>query len=181
LSVTLKPGQEIMYYDGLPVSSTTNTSSLPVTASTIKIGGTQFGSYHYPWIGDIDEVSIYNRALTGAEIKKLAQISALPPAPKLIISPNSTSLVPAQTYDLVFIIQNYDAAQPVISKQITLDGVDRTADFLTGATEGTILKGVYTLTGSPVLAKGKHTLTATFTLQSGTVLTATETYTILAP
>ena len=31
----------------------------------------EFGPYHHPWIGDIDEVSIYNRALEPSEVTNL--------------------------------------------------------------------------------------------------------------
>ena len=31
----------------------------------------EFGPYHHPWIGDIDEVSIYNRALEPSEVTTL--------------------------------------------------------------------------------------------------------------
>lgn len=73
LAVTFKPGLQVVYFDGLPVGSTTSYESLPNTVSSLHIGGTYFGPYHKPLIGDLDEVSVYNRALSASEILILSQ------------------------------------------------------------------------------------------------------------
>jgi hypothetical protein len=73
LAITFKSGSQIVYFDGVQVASDTATNPLPNTSATFRIGGTDFGAYHHPWIGDIDEVSAYNRVLSPSEIQMLAQ------------------------------------------------------------------------------------------------------------
>jgi hypothetical protein len=73
LAVTFKSGSQIVYFDGVSVGSTAATDPLPNTSSNFRIGGIDFGPYHHPWIGEIDEVAAYNRALSAAEIQTLSQ------------------------------------------------------------------------------------------------------------
>lgn len=72
LAVTFKSGSQIVYFNGNPVGSSTSTDPLPNTNSNFRIGGIDFGPYHHPWVGEIDEVSAYNRVLSAAEIQTLA-------------------------------------------------------------------------------------------------------------
>ncbi len=73
LAVTFKSGSQIVYFDGVQVGSSTSSDPLPNTTSNFHIGGMDFGPYHHPLIGDIDEVSAYNRALSSSEIQTIAQ------------------------------------------------------------------------------------------------------------
>lgn len=52
------------YYDGILRSSTTTSGTLPVTTQDLILSNSSYG-------GSLDEVRIYNRALTDAEIKAL--------------------------------------------------------------------------------------------------------------
>jgi hypothetical protein len=74
LAVTFKPGSQIVYFDGNPVANSTSSVPLPNTTSNFRIGGINFGIYHRPWIGEIDEVSAYNRALSSAEVQALTHL-----------------------------------------------------------------------------------------------------------
>jgi hypothetical protein len=177
VTMTFKPGSQTLYVDGLALATSDSTQPLPLPSSRLRIGGIDFGPYHHPWIGDIDEVSMYNRVLTAAEVAKLAG-TTFTQTPKLVISPNSSTFVSTETYDLTFILEN--VTQNVISETILLDGVDRTSDFMTGAVQGNIKNGKFYMTGSPVLTTGKHTLAATFNLQDGTNVSSTVTYRVIA-
>ena len=56
-----------MYINGMPVSSTPDTGTIQTTTTPLRIGGNTYGSEFFQ--GLIDEVRIYNRALTQAEIQ----------------------------------------------------------------------------------------------------------------
>jgi hypothetical protein len=178
ITVTFQLGKQTLYCDGEELISSTGTDPLPQNNAHVRIGGMDgWGPYHHPWIGDVDEVALYNRALTASEVAKLAGITIAAPQ-KLVISPNSSTFVSTETYDLTFILEN--VTQNVISETILLDGVDRTSDFMTGAVQGNIKNGKFYMTGSPVLTAGKHTLAATFNLQDGTSVSSTEIYRVIA-
>lgn len=89
VAVTFKSGAQIIYFDGVEVANSAGTDPLPNTNSTFRIGGTDFGPYHHPWVGDIDEVAAYNRALSPAEIQTLSQTAATPPASNWSLAGNS--------------------------------------------------------------------------------------------
>ncbi|MFA5863340.1 MAG: LamG-like jellyroll fold domain-containing protein [Phycisphaerae bacterium] len=59
-----------LYIDGSPVNTST-TSTNTASATTINAGRTASGAYYWP--GKLDEIRIYNRALSATEIAALAQ------------------------------------------------------------------------------------------------------------
>jgi Concanavalin A-like lectin/glucanases superfamily/Fibrinogen beta and gamma chains, C-terminal globular domain len=78
-TATYKNGQQKLYVDGKLFGTAAFAGPLPQphqTGRTVIIGGSEFGPYHHPWIGDVDEVAIWDRVLTAAEV------TALYPAPK---------------------------------------------------------------------------------------------------
>jgi hypothetical protein len=72
-TVTYATGEQHLYVDGALVDSAAYAGVLPSTSTGVLIGGSEFGSFHHPWIGDIDEVSIYSRPLAASEVAALHQ------------------------------------------------------------------------------------------------------------
>jgi hypothetical protein len=68
---TYKKGEQRLYHNGALISTSSFNQDFPTTSSAVYIGGQQLGYYHRPWIGDIDEVRIYNRVLNTSEIWQL--------------------------------------------------------------------------------------------------------------
>jgi hypothetical protein len=73
VALTYTNGRQILYVDGAAMASTSFSGTLPVNTDGVRIGGYDFGPFHHPWTGDIDEVAIYSRVLTKVEILKIYQ------------------------------------------------------------------------------------------------------------
>ncbi len=78
MTATLRPGEQRLYVDGRLVELATHRGAtnvfpgpLPLQTGPVAIGGGRFGPYHQPWVGEIDEVLIYNRALSPREVRQL--------------------------------------------------------------------------------------------------------------
>jgi len=71
-TMTYARGRQALYMDGCPVSLSHYGGPLPLVSQEVAIGGVDgFGPYHHPWIGQLDEVSIYSRALSHGEVRAL--------------------------------------------------------------------------------------------------------------
>lgn len=174
VTFTYQSGAQAIYFDGMLVKSGTGTTTLPNPTANIRIGGTTYATSNKPWIGDIDEVSLYNRVLSASEVRTLAK------APTLSTSPSTSIIVSKQTYDLMFIVeQQYQSNQAIASKKIVVDGVDRTTELLSGAVQGKVSYGTWLKIKPPSLTAGSHKVTGTFTLQNGDVLTSSATYRVI--
>jgi len=68
---TYEKGSQKLYADGKQVAAREHSEELPSNSTEVVIGGMNFGQYHHPWIGDIDEVMIFDRVLSAEEIKGL--------------------------------------------------------------------------------------------------------------
>lgn len=73
VSFTYRSGSQNLYVDGKLSVSGTFSGSLPSNQTSVRIGGHHLNPYHHPWIGDVDEVLIYNRALSNDEVIQLFQ------------------------------------------------------------------------------------------------------------
>lgn len=71
---TYRSGSQNLYVDGRLSASGTYSGPLPSNQTSVRIGGRNFGSFHHPWIGDVDEVLIYNRAISSDEVMQIFQI-----------------------------------------------------------------------------------------------------------
>jgi hypothetical protein len=72
VTLTYQSGQQNLYVDGVFASASTYSGPLPLVANPVMIGGVNgFGIYHHPWIGEIDEVLIYNRPLAASEVQQI--------------------------------------------------------------------------------------------------------------
>jgi hypothetical protein len=73
VTATFKPGSAKIYVDGILRQTLTTTDALPPASSDLFIGGRDFGDhvFHKPFIGSVDDVAIYSRALTADEVNLL--------------------------------------------------------------------------------------------------------------
>ena len=72
VTATYQTGIQRLYVDSVLCGETHYSGELPLVSDVVAIGGIEgVGPYHHPWIGDIDEVSIYNRALEPSEVTAL--------------------------------------------------------------------------------------------------------------
>lgn len=72
LTATYTTGTQRFYVDGVLLASRSFNGPLPLVSNGVTIGGFEgFGPYHHRWVGDLDEVTIYGRALSGAEVAGL--------------------------------------------------------------------------------------------------------------
>ena len=65
-----------LYVDGAPAGSTAVTGSMAVTSGVLRIGGNNLWNEWFS--GLIDEVRIYDRALSQAEIQEGLAVSIVP-------------------------------------------------------------------------------------------------------
>jgi hypothetical protein len=64
-------GSMVLYRNGSIDNSTTGPATISHSTQQFSIGSRVFnGAYQYPWNGNIAQVSIYNRALSAAEIRQ---------------------------------------------------------------------------------------------------------------
>jgi hypothetical protein len=73
---TYTKGDQRLYHNGDLSGTATYSGSLVVTSADAQIGGGQLGSYHTKWIGDVDEVLIFNRTLSAGEVLAIYNSSA---------------------------------------------------------------------------------------------------------
>lgn len=74
-TATYHSGAQALYIDGCLATSSSYTGALPLTSNSILIGGrNNFGPFHHPWIGDLDEVAIYDRAQAPSEVQALYRL-----------------------------------------------------------------------------------------------------------
>ena len=70
LALTYNGSTLTLYRNGVAVANSNVSGTLSPTTLNLQIGGSQFGEY---FKGLIDEVRIYNRALTATEIQAIYQ------------------------------------------------------------------------------------------------------------
>jgi hypothetical protein len=76
-------GQLSFFIKGQLISSTAVTQSLTVGANPLVIGQQNITGYEFYMNGSIDDLRIYNRALTTSEINTLSLIGSFPSAPAI--------------------------------------------------------------------------------------------------
>ena len=70
-TVTYEKEDQRIYADGVLAATSKCAGALPPNSTEIVIGGMDFGPYRHPWIGDIDEVMIFDRVLSADEIRSV--------------------------------------------------------------------------------------------------------------
>ncbi len=179
-------GVATLYINGTVVGTANFGSYAPNTATTLRIGGRNAGSFNntpYTFNGSIDEVQLYDRALTAAEINQLTNATGtmcVAPATQYMIvtlpAGGGESGVPFTTQPVV---QLKDAAGTVVSNStapVTATITSGTGT-LTGTTTVNAVNGVATFTNLAVAGAG--TVTIGFT--SGALPPQTGTPTVSAP
>lgn len=87
MAVTLSGNTGIMYVDGIEATRNTNMTLKPSSLGLTDrnyIGKSQFDD---PYLnGAVDELIIYNRALTAQEIRSLSSVSSAVADPKMVAS-----------------------------------------------------------------------------------------------
>jgi len=81
--ISYESGIVSLYVDGVLSTSGTvslNTAAAPVVIGAPPTGHSGFGSLHFR--GSIDDIRIYSRALSGAEVSDLYAIESHPPVPR---------------------------------------------------------------------------------------------------
>ncbi len=68
-----------LYKDGALVGETTQSGDITLEAPSTWVGGNPSGKTDRPWNGRIEDVRVYDRALTDAEIQKLADMDRQEP------------------------------------------------------------------------------------------------------
>jgi PKD repeat protein len=182
LAATYDGVTQQLYVNGTLAGSRPQAGTVAVSDGKLRIGGNSvWGEY---FTGHIDEVRIYNRALTPAEIQadsKLAVVGLLvsTKADRSGSVPLNGLSVSGNIYISYKLISPTAAANPVKQVKFWLD--DPQPSNPTGAprlTEkaspfdfaGTLSDGTAAALNTGVLSKGLHSVSAQVTLNDGTVL-----------
>ena len=158
-----------LYIDGVPKDSALVGSIFPYTAGLLRIGmrAVEFtGGADFTFNGAIDEVQLYDRALTAAEVVQLASASGtmcVPPPTSFQVTRmpvgSGESGVPFTTQPTVAIL---DAAGNIVSNATTqVSATGSGAGTLTGTTSVNAVSGIATFTNLAVNGVGSTTITFT--------------------
>jgi hypothetical protein len=82
-----------LYVDGVECGNSSATGPLLYDDSPVLIGADCNNAYHTPdegWVGEIDEVLIYNRSLSQAEIMQI--VPEFPPVLALLLFMSATTI-----------------------------------------------------------------------------------------
>jgi hypothetical protein len=167
-----------LYIDGTEVEylSQSAVGSAADSSTELRIGDYAYASFRR-FIGVIDEVRIYNRALTDAEIRQLAAMRL-----GVTISPSSGPYLATQGFDFALAL-HAPAGTTVTGASVFLDGRDVTRKVLDSMIGGSLVPAgqsfrVPDLTGGS-FAPGLHTLEATIELNGGITVEDTAVWEIL--
>jgi hypothetical protein len=69
VTMTYAKGDQKLYIDGCVMAVSAFAGVLPLNNADVAIGGQEGLIFHHPWIGALDEVSIYTGTLTHAEVR----------------------------------------------------------------------------------------------------------------
>ena len=102
LSVTFDGATLRLYVNGVQASSAARTGSIAVSTDPLRLGGNSVWGEYYA--GLIDDLRIYNRALSQAEIQSNMSTPVLPPGPPrlIITTPTSSSTVVGPTVNVTY-------------------------------------------------------------------------------
>jgi hypothetical protein len=182
LAATYDGSTQKLYVNGELVGSRPQTGTIAVSDGKLRIGGNSvWGEY---FTGQIDEVRIYNRALTQAEVLADSRLAVV----GLVVSmkPDRSGSVPVNGLSVsgnIYIFYRHTsptaASNPDKQVKFWLDDAQPSnptgTPRLTEATSpydfaGTLSDGTAAAFSTAGLSKGQHTVTAQVTLSDGTVL-----------
>jgi PKD repeat protein len=183
LAATYDGATQKLYVNGVLVGSRPQTGAITLSNGALRIGGNSVWGTEF-FAGDIDEIRIYNRALTQTEISSDSKwavvglvvstssnranavpLNGLPLSGNIYVSYKligpSASSKPAQ--QVKFWLDDPNPSSPSGSPRRT--DYSSPFDFVRSYSDGTA--AAFNTSG---LAKGVHTITAQVTLSDGTVL-----------
>jgi hypothetical protein len=163
-----------MFVNGVQTGTASISGSLNVTTGPLRIGGNAvWGEY---FSGRIDEVRVYNRALTAAEIQTDMNTSISPPIPPDTTPPTVSITAPAagQTVTGTMKIKaTASDASGIAGVQFKVDGANYSPEDTTAP---------YEIDWNPgALSNGNHTLFATARDAAGNVSTTMNTVNVSLP
>jgi hypothetical protein len=182
LAATYDGATQKLYVNGALVGNRSQTGAITLSNGALRIGGNSvWGEY---FTGYIDEVRVYNRALTQAEIAEDSRMAVV----GLVVSTSSNRsnsvplnglAVSGNIYVSYVLISPTAATKPVTQVQFWLD--DPNPSNPTGSPvmtqrgspfdfAGTRVDGTANAFSTASLSKGVHTITARVTLSDGTAL-----------
>ncbi len=174
-----------LYIDGVQVASTTTTSSIYWTgATTTYIGRHPTATTNFP-NALVDDVRIYNRALTADEIESLANDLVLADADSVAITVNAVNDAPTATITPTTYAVNEQATLTLHGTGLSIADIDAASSSVRATlsvVSGTISVSAGS-TGATISGSGTNTVTITGTItQVNNVLagasSATVTYTL---
>ena len=122
-----------LYMDGIDVGSAAKTGNITSNSTTpVWIGANPLSATDKPWSGQIDDVRIYNRALTSQEVQQLFSAGNLPP-----IANNAA------------VVTEEDVAVNITLQASDPDGDPLNYSIVAGPSNGTLSGTVPSLTYTP--------------------------------
>ena len=156
-----------LYANGTLLQSGFLTNS-PDNDFNTRIGRSVWGGNGF--LGGIDDVRIYNRALSADDVAALFAFESAPPVPTVVAAPANTTLVAGQTLTLTAQIVGHDVVYRWQKDESDLANGGR----VSGADSQTL-----TVSGLTLADAGQYRLTATNA--NGSAVTAAATVTVHAP
>lgn len=77
-ALTYNGSELTLYKNGVFVATTIANGSISTTTEALHIGGMPYSSFNYYLNGELDEVTLWNRALTTSEIRCLSRFGTVP-------------------------------------------------------------------------------------------------------
>lgn len=159
-------GTITIYANGVAYALTTAGSFTPNTTSMLHIGARvagSFGTNQFTFNGMIDEVQIYNRALSAAEVASLAAATGslcAPPAKQLAVTAQPGGAVSGVAFTTQPHVEVRDASNTLVagaSAAVTAAIASGTG-ALSGTTTVNAVNGVASFTDLKIAGSGNHTL-----------------------
>jgi len=177
ITATYDGANSHIYYDSNRVASRTATGSIELLNAVIRIGVEVHANEDY-WDGYMDDIRIYNRALSNSEIQQLYNEGKS----SLTLFPFSGKIATTSGFDLTLIVQTPTLS--VVGITAILDGSDVSNPVLACVREGTLPSGGETfrcpgLKAGTHLGVGTHTLNVTVDLDDGSSVSDEVTWEVL--
>lgn len=182
LAITRTGDVYSLYVNGTLAASAPDASPDLPTATDWHMSGRSGGMYQ----GNLDEVALYNRALSATEIAAIFNASSAgkcKSSASLFISPSSGNYVTTQRFDLTLILKS--SGLSAVGGNAILDGTDVTAALGGCIKPGTLIAGGQTfrcpdIKIKDVLSPGSHTFSVTLDLSDGNSVSDTVTWEVLS-
>ncbi len=164
------------FVNGVTIGSATVSIDTPDPNAVFQIGTAEGDRPNRVFNGSIDEVRIYNRALSNCEIQTLHS-GIVANQLSLSISPSTGNYFSTQNFDLGIMV---NTCLPIVGASATFDGYDVTAFLGSCVIRGTLVSGGLTFRCPGVimgsLGTGTHTLDVKLDFSDGSSVSDTVTW-----